>query len=49
MNNTITEMTNRLQGVNRITEAEEWINNLEDGMVNITALEKDKEKQNEKK
>ena len=33
-------MNNILEGVNsRITEAEEWINDLEDGMVEITAAE----------
>ena len=31
MKNTITEMKNTLEGINsRITEAEEWVNDLED-------------------
>ena len=34
MNNTITEMKTTLEGINsRITEAEEWIRDLEDRMV----------------
>ena len=34
------EMNNTLEGINsRITEAEEWINDLEDRMVEITATE----------
>ena len=45
MNNTITEITNTLEGINnRITEAEEWISELEDKMVKITATEQNKEK-----
>ena len=45
MNNTITEMKNPLEGINsRITEAEEWISDLEDRMVEITAAEQNKEK-----
>ena len=37
MNNTITEIKNTLEGTNsRITEAEEWISELEDKMVEIT-------------
>ena len=45
MNNTITEIKNILQGINnRITEAEEWINELEDKMMEITAREQNKEK-----
>ena len=44
MNNTVTEMKNTLEGINgRITEAEEWISDLEDRMVEITAAEKNKE------
>ena len=44
MNNTITEMKNTLEGINsRITEAEEWISDL-DRMVEITAEEQNKEK-----
>ena len=36
MNNTITEIKNTLQGINsRIIEAEEWIRELEDSMVEI--------------
>ena len=45
MNNTITEMKNTLEGNNsRITEAEERISDLEDRMVEFTAVEQKKEK-----
>ena len=45
MNNTITEMKSTLEGINsRITEAEEWISDLEDRMVEFTAMEQNKEK-----
>ena len=45
-----TEINNILEGINsRITEAEAWINNLEDGMVEITAAEQNTEKRMEKK
>ena len=45
MNNTVTEMKNTLEGINtRITEAEEWISDLEDRMVDFTAMEQNKEK-----
>ena len=38
-------MKNTLEGINsRITEAEEWISELEDRMVEITAKEQNKEK-----
>ena len=37
-------MNNTLEGINRITEAEEWINDLEDRMVEITAAEQNIEK-----
>ena len=38
-------MNNTLEGINsRITEAEEWINDLEDRMVEITATEQNIEK-----
>ena len=44
-----TEMNNTLERINsRITEAEEWINDLGDRMVEITAKEQNK-KDNEKK
>ena len=37
MNNTINEIKNSLQGINsRINEAEEWISDLEDKIVEIT-------------
>ena len=40
MNNKITEIKNTLEWTNsKITEAEEWINELEDRMVEITAGE----------
>ena len=45
MNNIITEMKNTLEGINsRITESEEWISDLEDRMVEFTAVEQNKEK-----
>ena len=43
-------MSNIIEGINsRITKAEEQISNLEDRMVEITAMEQDKEKRNKKK
>ena len=49
MNNTITEMENTREVINsRITEAEEQISDLEDRVVEFTAAEQNKEK-NEKK
>ena len=48
MNNTITEMKTTLEGINRITEAEEWISDQEDRMVEITAAEQNKEKRMER-
>ena len=43
MNNTITEMKNTREGINsRIIEAEEWISDLEDRMVEITTMEQNK-------
>ena len=45
MNNAITEMKTTLEGINsRITEAEEWISDLDDRMVEFTAVEQNKEK-----
>ena len=45
MNNTITEIKNTLEGINsRINEAEEQISELEDRMVEIIAVEQNKEK-----
>ena len=45
MNHTITEIKNSLEGINsRITEAEEWISDLEDEIVDITITEQNKEK-----
>ena len=44
------EMNKTLEGINsRITEAEEWINDLEDRMVEITATEQNTEKRMKKK
>ena len=44
MNNTITEMKTTLEGINtRITEAEEWISDLQDRMLEFTAVEQNKE------
>ena len=43
-------MNNTLVGINsRITDAEEWINYIEDRMVETTAAEQNIEKKNEKK
>ena len=40
MNNTIAEIKNTLEGTNsRLTEAEEWISELEDRMVEVIAEE----------
>ena len=40
LKNTVTEMKNTLEGINsRITEAEEWISDLEDRMVQTIAAE----------
>ena len=45
MNSIITELKNTLEGTNsRITESEEWISDLEDRMVEITAVEQNKGK-----
>ena len=45
MNNTITEVKNTIEGINtRITEAEEWISDLEDKKVEFTATEQNKKK-----
>ena len=45
MNNTINETKNFLEGINsRITEAEEWISEREDKMVEVTTAEQNKEK-----
>ena len=45
MNNTITEMKNTLEGISsRITEAEERISDLEDRMVEFTAVKQNQEK-----
>ena len=43
MDNAITEIKNTLEGINsRVTEAEEWISELEDRMVEITAMKQRK-------
>ena len=45
MNNTITDMKNTLEGISStLTEAEEQISDLEDRMVEFTAVEQNKEK-----
>ena len=45
MKNTITEIKNSLEGINsRISEAEEWITDLEDKRVEIMIAEQNKEK-----
>ena len=45
MNNTKTEIKNTLEGTDsRITEAEQWISDLEDKIMEITTAEQNKEK-----
>ena len=45
MNNTVNEIKNSLEGINsRMTEAEEWISDLEDKIVEITTTEQNTEK-----
>ena len=45
MNSTINEIKNSLEGINsKITEAEEWISELEDKIVEITTAEQNEEK-----
>ena len=45
MNNTLNEIKNSLEGINsRITEAEEWISDRKDKIVEITTTEQNKEK-----
>ena len=45
MNNTINEIKNTVEGIkSRITEAEEWISDLEDKIVEITITVQNKEK-----
>ena len=49
LKNKETEKKNTLEGIySRITEAEEWINDMEDRMVEITAAKQNKEKKKEK-
>ena len=49
MNKTITEMKNKLEGNNSgITEAEEWISELENRMVEISATKQNKGKRMKK-
>ena len=47
-NTTITEIKNTLEEIHRISEAEEWISELEDKMVEITAEEQNKVKRMKK-
>ena len=43
MNNTIIEIKNTLEGINsRLSEAEEWVSELEDRIAEITAEEHEK-------
>ena len=50
LKNKQTEMNNTLEGINsRIIEAKEWINDLEDRMVEITATKQNLGKRMEKK
>ena len=45
MNNAINEIKNTLEGINsRITEAENWISEVEDRMVELNEAEREKEK-----
>ena len=45
MNNTINEIENSLEGINsRITDAKEWISDLEDKIVEINTAEQNKQK-----
>ena len=45
MNNTINEIKNSLEGISsRKTEAEEWISDLEDKILEITTAEQNKQK-----
>ena len=49
MNNTIHEIKNSLEGISsRITEAEERISDMGEKIVEITTIEQNKEKKNEK-
>ena len=49
MCNLISEMKNTLEGINKITEAEKWISEVEDRVVEITdTRKKNKGKKNEK-
>ena len=46
MNSTISEIKNSLEGINsRVTEAEEWISDLEDKIVEITTTDRIKKKE----
>ena len=48
MNNTINEIKTSLERINStITEAEEWISDMEDKIVEITTTEQNKEKRKE--
>ena len=50
MNNTINEIKHSLEGIDsRITEAEEWISDLEDRMVEFTTVEQNKENRMKRK
>ena len=50
LENKQTEMNNKQERINsRITEAEEWINDLDDRMMKITAVEQNIEKRMKKK
>ena len=48
--NTVTGMKNTPEGIkSKITQAEEWISDKKDRIIEITTTEKNKEKMNEKK
>ena len=50
MNSTIDKMKNNLEGINSsLIQAEEWISEVEDRVVEITTTEKNKEKRMKKK
>ena len=49
MNSTTTEIKNTVAGINsRITEAEEWVSEMEDRIVKITEAEQNKQKRMKK-
>ena len=50
LKNKQTELNSTLEGINnRVTEAEEWTNDLEDRMMEVTARKQDRKKNEKKK